>query len=101
MAIDIDWVARLRTAPRTGCPSDEELREFVRNPESVEAPSFAHIIRGCEHCRVKLQQIALHPQVEDLRRYLDAPDDLPEEILLHCMDCQVCQDRVKELVDGA
>ena len=101
MALDIDWVARLRTAPRPVCPSDEELHDFVRNPEAVEPAAFAHIIRGCASCRTKLQEIALHPSVEDLRRYVDTPDDLPEQVLLHCIDCPVCQTRAKELIDGS
>lgn len=100
MAIDIDWVARLRAVPSPACPTDDELREFVSNPEAVQAASFAHIVRGCARCRAKLQEIALHPPVEELERYMAAPDDLPESTLLHCMECEVCQARVGELLDG-
>lgn len=100
MAIDIDWVARLRAVPSPACPDEGELRDFVDNPEAVGAASFAHIIRGCIRCRAKLQEIVLHPSVEDLERYLKAPDDLPEETLLHCMECEICQARVEEILDG-
>lgn len=100
MAIDVDWLARLRTAPCEACPSEGDLRAFVLQPEEVDAAAFSHIIRGCDTCRAKLQEIVLHPSVESLQQYLRDPSLLREETLLHCMDCEICQLRARELLQG-
>jgi hypothetical protein len=99
MTTDIDWIARLRTAPSEACPSDEELHAFVGSPETVTAASFAHIVSGCLSCRQKLQEIALHPSLEEIRRYAKEPGNVPEEVLFHCMDCPACQSRVGEVLN--
>ena len=99
MAVDIDWIAKLRAEPSEACPEDGELQAFVTKPEDVSPSSFSHIVRGCESCRTKLQEIVLHPHVEALRRYLQDPFDLPEEVLLHCMTCKRCQARARALLE--
>ena len=99
MAIDIDWIARLRTAPSEACPEDRDLQAFVKSPESVRPETFAHIVHGCVSCRERLQEIALHPSSEELRLYLAGPEAVPEEVLFHCIDCQPCQLRVRSLLD--
>ena len=98
MTIDTDWIARLRTAPSEVCPSPGTLEAFVRSPESVTAPSFSHIVAGCSKCRAKLQEIALHPSTEDLRGHIRQAHDVPEDVVLHCLDCEVCQSRVREVL---
>jgi hypothetical protein len=100
MAIDIDWVARLRTAPSPVCPSDKELRAFSEGPESVTAEAFSHIVSGCTVCRRKLQEIVLHPPLESLEEYARKPDDVPEDVVFHCMSCEICQGRVRGVLDG-
>ena len=99
MAIDIDWIARLRTAPCEVCPEDSELRAFVKSPESVLPEAFSHIVNGCPSCRMRLQEIALHPSSEELAQYLDRPEELPQEVLFHCIDCPPCQQRVRSLLN--
>lgn len=98
MGIDIDWIARLRTAPSETCPTKEELRAFVGSPESVTPSSFSHIVGGCLACRTHLQEIALHPSMAELRVYLQRPEDVPEEVVFHCMECEACQSRVREVL---
>jgi hypothetical protein len=100
MAIEVDWVARLRTRPSEVCPSQLELQAFVRDPEAVSPAAFSHIIRGCTDCREKLQEMVLHPTADDLRQYLRQPDGVPEEILMHFAGCESCQRRAREIVDG-
>ena len=100
MALEIDWVARLRTRPSEVCPSEVELRAFVRDPEGVTPAAFSHIIRGCSECREKLQEMVLHPSNEDLQRYLRQPNGVPEEVLMHFAGCESCQRRAREIVDG-
>ena len=99
MAIDIDWIARLRTVPSEVCPPEDELQDFVKSPEGVSPASFAHIIRGCPDCRAKLQEMVLHPDKAELKRFLRSPDKVDEEIVLHCMSCKVCRSRVQEILD--
>lgn len=99
MAIDIDWIARLRTTPSEACPEDRDLKAFVKSPESVRPEAFSHIVGGCVSCRGRLQEIALHPSLEELRLYIGRPDAVPEEVLFHCIDCYSCQRRVRSLLD--
>lgn len=100
MALDVDWLARLRTSPSEICPSDEDLGAFVARPEEVGAAAFSHIIRGCDRCRSRLQELVLHPSVDSLRQYLRDASQLSEETLLHCMDCEICQARARDLLGG-
>ena len=100
MATEIDWVARLRTDPSEACPSETELCAFVENPEGVSPESFSHIIRGCSDCREKLQELVLHPSVEELEGYLRQPKEVPEEVLMHFAACEGCQKRAREVMDG-
>jgi hypothetical protein len=100
MAIEIDWIARLRTTPSPVCPTEADLRAFIEAPEIVSAESFSHIVSGCSTCRQKLQEIVLHPALEALAKYLQEPENVPEEILFHCMSCNICQDRVREALGG-
>ena len=100
MTTDVDWLSRLRTAPSEICPDEDDLRAFASQPEEVGAAAFSHIVRGCENCRAKLQELVLHPTAESLREYLRDPSGLSEETLLHCMDCEICQARARELLRG-
>lgn len=96
---DVDWIARLRAEPCPECPGDDTLQLFIGDPEKVEPDVYAHVIGGCDDCKSVLQQIALHPAVEDLRRFLRDPDELPHETLVHCMECETCQERVRGILD--
>jgi len=98
MAIDIDWIARLRTAPSGACPSEAELQAFVENPEGVTPASFSHILTGCVSCRRRLQDLVLHPSIEDLKEYLLNPRSVPEEMLMHCAGCRSCQRKVRRVL---
>ena len=99
MATDIDWIARLRTSPSQACPSEQELRAFVDYPESVSAESFSHIVGGCAECRAKLQKIALHPSADELGQYLSCPEDVPEEVVFHFLDCSLCRSLAREALN--
>ena len=99
MTAEVDWIARLRAQPCPECPDDDTLHLFIRDPQNVEPDVFAHIIGGCDTCKAVLQQIALHPGADDLRRYLRNPDELPHEMLVHCMECKTCQGRVRGILD--
>ena len=100
MAADIDWVARLRTLPSEVCPSDHELQAFVENPEGVSPEAFSHIIRGCDDCREKLQDMVLHPTIEEIEGYLLSPKEVSEEVLMHFSSCESCQRRAREVFDA-
>ena len=100
MVIDTDWTARIRTAPSEACPAEGELQDFVKSPESVSPESFAHIIGGCLDCRARLQEIALHPDTASLKRFLRYPDTVDEETAFHCMSCEMCRSRVREILNG-
>ncbi len=97
MAADIDWVARLRTVPSEVCPSGGELQAFVKDPEGVSPEAFSHIIRGCDACREKLQDLVLHPTFEEIEEYLRNPKGVPEQVVMHFASCQSCQRRAEEV----
>ena len=50
---------KLRARPSTICPSEEELRMFIRHPEDLHAASFSHLVKGCDSCRRRLQYLLL------------------------------------------
>ena len=97
MAADIDWVARLRTVPSKVCPSSTELRAFAKDPEGVTPEAFSHIIRGCEECREKLQDLVLHPTSAEIEEYLKNPKSVPEQVVMHFASCESCQRRAEEV----
>ncbi len=100
MAIDIDWIARFRAAPSQECPAREDLEAFIESPETVRPAAFSHIVSGCSECRTLLQRLALHPSDSDLRSYVRNPEAVPEDTVLHFVECRECQARVREVLRG-